>query len=62
MKKTSEAQLRATKKWQEANKDRARYNRYKSDAKRFILKIASIEDVKFLSQQIQIRLDEEAKD
>lgn len=43
--KTSKAQLKATKKWEQANPERKKYNRYKSVAKLFIKSHATDEDL-----------------
>ena len=54
-KKTSEAQLRAIKRWKEKNPDRVRYLRYKSQAKKFVREIASNEDLKEIEGYIEER-------
>lgn len=56
-KKTSEAQLKASRKWAETHKEQRRYISYKATAKRFI-KIASDEDLATLAQLIKDRQDE----
>ncbi len=51
-KKTSDAQLKAIKKWNEANRDKANYTRGKSAAKSFIKNKATLEDLDMLEQVI----------
>lgn len=51
--KTSQSQLKATKRWREKNKDKARYNSYKSSAKTFIRNHATLEDIKELRELLQ---------
>ena len=43
--KTSEAQIKANKKWIEANREKANYMRGKSSAKSFIRNKATLEDL-----------------
>ena len=43
--KTSEAQRRATKKWEKRNPERKRYLRSRSDARTFVRHLADDEDV-----------------
>lgn len=50
--KTSPAQLRATKKWEQANPERKKYNRYKSVAKLFIKSHANSEDLDLFEEMI----------
>ena len=52
-KKTSEAQRRATRKWQEKNPERRRYNSYKSSARSFIRHHATEEDLQELEVLIR---------
>ena len=47
-KKTSEAQRRATKKWEEKNPERTRYLRYRTTARTFVRHWANDEDLKEL--------------
>uniref|UniRef100_UPI0009F80980 hypothetical protein n=1 Tax=Ndongobacter massiliensis TaxID=1871025 RepID=UPI0009F80980 len=54
-KKTSDAQMRATRKWQEKNPERRRYNSYKSSARSFIRNHATEEDLQELESLIQER-------
>jgi hypothetical protein len=55
-KKTSEAQLRATKKYQATmDKDKKRYQSYKGTARLFIKKYVTIEDLEELKQLIKER-------
>ena len=51
-KKTTEAQNRATKKWGDKNKDKQRIYRYRSYARKYVRDIATLDDVKELSQMI----------
>lgn len=53
-KKTSEAQLRATRKWQEKNKSQMRHVRNRSGAKNYI-KEATLEELEELRQLIAER-------
>lgn len=52
-KKTSDAQLKATKRWRESNKDKAKYNSYKSSAKTFIRNHATLKDIKELREMLK---------
>ena len=54
-KKTSDAQLRAIKRWQEKNPERVRYLRYKSQAKKFICELASNEDLEEMEGYVNDR-------
>lgn len=56
-KKTSEAQLRASKKWQEKSKEHMNYTRKRSGARGFV-KIASLEDLKELEKMIAEKIKE----
>lgn len=51
-KKTTEAQNRATKKWGDKNKDKQRIYRYRSYARKYVRDIATLDDLKELSQMI----------
>lgn len=53
-KKTSDAQIKASRKWQEKNKEQMNYIRKRSAARGF-LKIATIEDIQELEQLIEER-------
>lgn len=53
MKKTSEAQLSAQKKWDEKNRERKTYNSKKATAKNFILKVADAEDIAIIEEWLQ---------
>ena len=53
MAKVSEAQLKASKKWDEAHKERKRYIVARSQAKRFVNKLASEEDLENLKKLIE---------
>ena len=50
--KTSEAQIKANKKWIEANREKANYMRGKSSAKSFIRNKATLEDLEELEKLI----------
>ena len=53
MAKVSEAQLKASKKWDEAHKERKKYIVARSQAKRFVNKLASEEDLENLKKLIE---------
>ena len=53
-KKTSEAQLKASRKWQDKNKEQMNYIRKRSAAKGFI-KVATLDDIKELEGLIEQR-------
>ncbi|MBO0456203.1 hypothetical protein JZO77_05540 [Enterococcus hulanensis] len=53
-KKTSEAQLKASRKWQDKNKEQMNYIRKRSAARGFI-KVATIEDIEELEELIEQR-------
>lgn len=55
---TTEAERAAKKKWQDKNKEKAKSYTYKSNAKNFILKHASIEELDFLLELIKERREE----
>lgn len=55
MAKVSEAQRRANKKWDEANKERKAYITKRSAAKNFILKLATTEDLELMEEYIAER-------
>lgn len=57
-KKTTEAQNRATKKWGDKNKDKQRIYRYRSYARKYVSDIATLDDLKELSQMIDERMKE----
>ena len=57
-KKTTEAQNRATKKWGDKNKDKQRIYRYRSYARKYVRDIATLDDLKELSQMIVERMKE----
>lgn len=52
------AQTEANKKWQEKNRDRARYLRNRSTSRNFIKKQANIEDIEEIEELIKTRLCE----
>ena len=54
-KKTNESQLKAIKKWNEANREKANYTRGKSAAKSFIKNKATLEDLEMLEEVIHER-------
>ena len=56
MKKTSDAQIKASTKWNTKNKDKMNYIRKKSSAKRFIEDVASLEDLQMLKDLIEKKL------
>ena len=53
MGKVSEAQLKASKKWDEAHKERKKYIVARSQAKRFVTKLATNEDLENLKKLIE---------
>ena len=53
MAKVSKAQLKASKKWDEAHKERKKYIVARSQAKRFVNKLASEEDLENLKKLIE---------
>ena len=57
-KKTTEAQNRETKKWGDKNKDKQRIYRYRSYARKYVRDIATLDDLKELSQMIDERMKE----
>lgn len=57
-KKTTEAQNRATRKWGDKNKDKQRIYRYRSYARKYVRDIATLDDLKELSQMIDERMKE----
>ncbi|MCW4387835.1 MULTISPECIES: hypothetical protein [Limosilactobacillus] len=57
MPKTSEAKLKANKKWTEKNKGKQRVYLYRSHAKKFIREIASDDDLKELRKMIDEKLN-----
>ena len=54
--KTSEAQLKAAKKWNDKNKDKQRVYRYRSYARKYVRDIASQDDLLELRKMIDERL------
>lgn len=58
MAKVSEAQRRANKKWTDKNKDKQRVYQYRSNAKHFILEMASNKDLDNFSEYIKQRREE----
>ena len=54
--KTSEAQLKAGKKWNDKNKDKQRVYRYRSYARKFIRDLATDDDLKELRKMTDERL------
>lgn len=55
--KTSEAQLKAAKKWNDKNKDKQRIYRYRSYARKFIRDLATDDDLKELRKMIDEKLN-----
>ena len=53
MGKVSDAQLKASKKWDEAHKERKKYIVARSQAKRFVNKLATKEDLENLKKLIE---------
>lgn len=58
MAKTSEAQRKANKKWNDKNKDKQRVYQYRSNAKHFILEMASAKDLDNFTNYIKQRRDQ----
>ena len=56
--KLSEARIKANKKWDEKNKERASYLRSRSSAKSFIKNKATKEDIEMLKDVMKKRLEE----
>lgn len=57
-KKTSDAQRRANKKWNDKNKDKQRIYQYRSNAKHFILEMANEKDLDNFTVYIKQRRDQ----
>ena len=57
----SEAQKRASKKWSQSNKDKIKVITYRSCAKTFIKRIATLEELDGLAQMIKDRKKEISK-
>ena len=55
MAKVSEAQLKASKKWDESHKEQKKYIVARSQAKRFIRKLATLNDLENLKKLIEIK-------
>ncbi|WP_294760535.1 hypothetical protein [uncultured Lactobacillus sp.] len=55
MGKLSEAKIRANRKWNAKNKDRKDYLRYRSTAKNFILKKATLDDLIAINSYVEER-------
>ncbi len=53
----SEARKRANEKWNEANKEKMKVYRYRSQAKKFIKDFATEEDLEDLEEMIKIRYE-----
>ena len=58
MAKVSESQLRANKKWTQKTKNKQRVYQYRSNAKHFILEMASDKDLDNFSEYIKQRREE----
>ncbi|MCI5643929.1 MAG: hypothetical protein MR285_07455 [Peptoniphilus sp.] len=56
--KNTNAQTEANKKWQENNREHARYLRNRSTARSFVKKQATEEDIKEIEEFIKIRREE----
>ena len=54
----SEARKKANKKWDDNNKERMKYLRYRSYSRTFINKLATLEDLKKLQKTIKNRINE----
>lgn len=54
----SDARKKASKKWDDNNKERMKYLRYRSYSKTFINKLATPEDLKELQNVIKNRIEE----
>lgn len=57
----SEARKKANKKWDDKNKERMKYLRYRSYAKTFINKLSTVEDLDELSALIEERRQSDFK-
>lgn len=55
--KQTSPQTEANKRWQEKNREKAKYLRNRSTARSFIKNQATAEDIKELQQLIQIRIE-----
>ena len=55
MGKLSEAKIRANRKWDAKNKERKDYLRYRSTAKNFILKKATLDDLIAINSYVEER-------
>ena len=55
--KQTSPQTEANKRWQEKNREKAKYLRNRSTARSFIKNRATAEDIKELQQLIQIRIE-----
>lgn len=55
MSKVSEAQLKASKKWDESHKEQKKYIVARSQAKRFIKKLATLDDLENLKKLIEVK-------
>ena len=55
--KTSDAKLRANKKYQEKHKEEVKYNQYKSRARSFVRNLARKDDLLLLKKEIEDKLD-----
>lgn len=55
--KQANPQTEANKKWQEKNREKAKYLRNRSTTRSFIKNQATLEDIKELQQLIQIRIE-----
>ncbi|AVM43017.1 hypothetical protein [Fastidiosipila sanguinis] len=60
-KKTSDAQVRASRNWDKNNPEKARHSRYKSAAKTFIRHHATEEEMQELEELIKVRREKIAE-
>lgn len=58
LKKTSEAQVKASRKWEQKNKEKAKIGSYKRTSRLFIKNHASKEDIEELKRLIEERENE----
>ena len=54
-KKTSEAQVSASRRWEKANPERARYIRYRTGARCFLRNHATLEDLEEVEELVKER-------
>ena len=61
-KKTSDAQIKASRRWEEKNPDRKRYIRYRSNARTFVRHWADKEDLQELMEIFENENENSKKD